>query len=146
MEPKGVKRGSGWKLRDEERQEVSTASGLQRQREKMNSWVPGITEQKLVSCGHVWQEVKPWKRLSYCCRHSQAEMGREGKNRMTLSCLQIHQCLLLTALTLSLADRYKVGWGGGRARSECESKQPQDWQTPDKYLTLCFMSMPGVCS
>ena len=110
---KGVKRGSGWKLRDEERQEVSTASGLQRQREKMNSRVPGIAGQKLVSCGHVWQEVKPGKRLSYCCRLSQAEMGERG-NELDDSLLPSDSpAFLLAALTLSLADKYKVGGRGG---------------------------------
>ena len=74
---KGVKQGSGWKLRDEERQEVSTASGLQRQREKMNSWVPGIAGQKLVSCGHVWQEVKPGKAQLLL----QTQPGRDGGER-----------------------------------------------------------------
>ena len=144
MEPKGVKRGSGWKLRDEERQEVSTASGLQRQREKMNSCVPGITGQKLVSCGHVWQEVKPWKRLSYCCRHSQAEMGR-GKE-WDDSLLPSDSPVPLVDCTHPEPGRHIQSGVGGRARSEGESKQLQDWQTPDKYLTFCFMCMPGLCS
>lgn len=117
-------------------------------RDKGRRWipVPGITRQELVSCGHVWQEVKPRKRLSCCCRLSQAEMGERGKELMTLSCLQIHWCFLLAALTLSLWQTNTKWAGVGRARSECKSKQPQDWQSPDTYLTLCFRSMPGVCS
>ena len=79
----------------------------------MNSWVPGIAGQKLVSCGHVWQEVKPGKRLSYCCRLSQAEMGERG-NELDDSLLPSDSpAFLLAALTLSLADKYKVGGRGG---------------------------------
>ena len=77
----------------------------------------GVTWQKTDSCGLVRQEPRPWKRQPSWQTPAKAEtVEKRGKKTGLFSpCLQVHQCLLLTELTLSLEDRY---W----ARSECESK------------------------